>query len=90
MQFQAPSSVQAPVCVPATPPVEAGGEALAVVVATGTEEDAGAEDAGAEDTGAEEAGAEDEAGTEAEVAVLSVVGVATPPVVRKTPPVGVL
>lgn len=57
---------------------------LVVEVTTGTEEDAG------EDTGAEDVVADEDAGTEAEVAVMRVVGVAASPVVRKTPPVGVL
>jgi hypothetical protein len=88
MQFQAPSVVQAPVCAPVTvpePPVGVGGETTVVEVAAGAEED---DSAGADDAGAEDAGAEDDAGAEADVT--RVVGAATPPVVRKTPPVGVL
>lgn len=86
MQFQAPSSVQAPVCVPVTVPVGVGCETTVVEVATGTEVVGTevAEDTGTEDTEAEDAGAEDE------VAVIRVVGTSAPPVVKKTPPVGVL
>jgi hypothetical protein len=57
-----------------------GCKTVVAEVATGTAEDAGAEDTGADD----------DAGAETEIAVLRVVGLATPPVVRKTPPVGVL
>lgn len=97
IQFQAPSLLQAPVCVPEAPPeapppappVAAGCAMLVVEVATGTDEDAGTEGAG-EDTAAEDEVADEDAGSEADVAVMSVVGVAALPVVRKTPPVGVL
>lgn len=79
MQFQVPSSLQSPVCAPVAPPLGVGTATLVVEEAAGTEE----EDVGTE-TGVEVAAADDE------IAVLNVVAVATPPVVTKTPPVGVL
>lgn len=94
MQFQAPSLLQAPVCAPLpppappAPPVGAGCEV--VVVATGTEEDAEEEPAAEDEVADEDAEAEAEVVVMSVVAVAVAVAVAASPVVRKTPPVGVL